>query len=168
MIVELSSPEHVTADFLGEPGERTFFIQAIEDAEVVNILVEKVQVAGLAELLADLLAQVGSAPLPVWDVETMRLREPVEARWRGGAIAVGIEPALGRFLIEVTEFVPPDEERVPEEVRIWVDEAQAAVLAAHAAWAVAQGRPTCRLCGLPLDEGEAHVCPRTNGHLRDT
>lgn len=168
MNLELSTPDHVTADFLGEPGERTFFIQAIEDAEVLNILVEKEQVAGLAELLTELLGRVGSAPPSVWDVEGMRLREPVEPRWRGGGIAVGIEPALGRFLIEVTEFVPPDEERLADEARIWLSEEQAAVLAAHAAWAVAQGRPTCRLCGLPLDPDEEHVCPRSNGDARHT
>ncbi|MGH3441085.1 MAG: DUF3090 family protein [Nitriliruptorales bacterium] len=168
MSVELPTPDHVTADFVGEPGDRSFFIQAIENAEVVNILVEKGQVAGLAELLTELLGRVGSVPPSVWDVETMRLREPVVARWRGGAIAVGIEPALGRFLIEVTEFVPPDEEREPDEARIWLSEEEAATLAAHAAWAVAQGRPTCRFCGLPLDEGEPHVCPRSNGDARHT
>lgn len=162
MDLELSSPDHVTADFVGEPGDRTFYVQAIEDAESVAVLVEKSQVAGLADLLTRLLAQVDAAPQPIWDIEEMRLREPVTPRWRAGAIAVGIDPQLGRFVLELTELVA-DEELEPEEVRIWLDEGQARVLAAHARWSVEQGRPTCRLCGLPMDE-DGHVCPRSNGH----
>lgn len=162
MDLELSSPDHVTADFVGEPGDRTFYVQAIEDAESVAILVEKSQVAGLADLLTRLLAQVDAAPEPIWDIEEMRLREPVTPRWRAGAIAVGIDPQLGRFIVELTELVV-EEEREPEEVRIWLDEPRARVLAAHARWSVEQGRPTCRLCGLPMDE-DGHVCPRSNGH----
>lgn len=163
MDLELSRPQHVTADFVGEPGDRTFFMQAIEDAEIVSVLVEKMQVSGLADLLTRLLAQVDSEPARVWDIEGMRLREPVEARWRAGAIAVGIDPQLGHFVIELTEFVAEDEDREPELVRIWIDEDRARALAAHARWSVEQGRPTCRLCGLPMDP-DGHVCPRSNGH----
>ena len=165
MDLELSSPDHVTADFVGEPGDRTFYVQAIEDAESVAILVEKSQVAGLADLLTRLLAQVEAVPEPIWDIEEMRLREPVMPRWRASAIAVGIDPQLGRFVIELTELVV-EEEREPDEVRIWLDEGRARVLAAHARWSVEQGRPTCRLCGLPMDE-DGHVCPRSNGHRGD-
>lgn len=162
MDLELSSPDHVTADFIGEPGDRHFYVQAIEAGESVAVLVEKSQVAGLADLLTRLLAQVDAEPDNVWDIASMRLQEPIMPLWRAGAIAVGIDPQLGRFVIELTEFVA-EEEREPEEVRIWLDEPQARVLAAHATWTVQQGRPTCRLCGLPMDP-DGHVCPRSNGH----
>lgn len=165
MDLELSRPEHVTADFVGEPGERTFYVQAVEDVEVVSILVEKMQVSGLADLLTRLLAQVDAQPARIWDIDSMRLREPLTPRWRAGAIAVGIDPQLGHFVVELSELVPEDDEREPEEVRIWIDEARARVLAAHARWSVEQGRPTCRLCGLPMDV-DGHVCPRSNGHRR--
>ncbi len=162
MDIELSAPEHVTADFLGEAGQRTFYLQASEQAETVSILLEKAQVAGIAQVLTELLAGVGAEPVSSWDIESMRLRMPVTPRWRAGAVAVGLEPELGRFLIEVTELVPEDENREPEQVRIWISEDQARVVAAHAAWSVAQGRPTCQLCGLPIDPG-GHHCPRLNG-----
>ncbi len=163
MDLELSRPEHVTADYVGEPGDRTFYVQAVEDAEVVSVLVEKMQVAGLADLLTRLLAQVDAQPAKIWDIEDMRLHEPLTPRWRAGAIAVGIDPQLGHFVIELTEFVSEDDDRRPEEIRVWIDEDRARVLAAHARWAVEQGRPACRLCGLPMDE-DGHVCPRSNGH----
>lgn len=163
MDVELSRPEHVTADFIGEPGDRTFYVQAVEDAEVVSVLVEKMQVSGLADLLTRLLAHVDAEPMRIWDIDAMRLREPVVPRWRAGAIAVGIDPQLGHFVIELTELVAEDEQREPELVRIWIDETDARTLAAHARWSVEQGRPTCRLCGLSV-EPDGHVCPRSNGH----
>lgn len=163
--MEFSAPEHVTADFVGEPGQRAFYVQVVEQGEIVSVLVEKQQVAGLSEVLVALLDDVDAAPPTLWDIPSMRLRDPVVPRWRGGSIAVGIDPQLGRFVIEVTEFVPEDEPREPEQLRIWLDEDRAAVLAAHADWAVEQGRPACELCGLPTDP-EGHVCPRTNGDPR--
>lgn len=166
MDIELSQPDHVTADYVGEPGERVFYIQASEASDTVSVLVEKAQVAGLAGLIADVLADVGTAPAEAWDIPAMRLREPVTPRWRAGTIGVGIEPQLGRFLLEIGEFVPEDDDRVPERVRLWLTEEQARTLAAHAAWSVAQGRPLCQLCGLPEDP-EGHLCPRSNGDARE-
>ncbi len=165
MDIELQAPDHVTADFVGQPGQRTFFLQASEQDETVSVLVEKEQVAGIAEALTELLVGVGSEPVPAWDVESMRLREPVTPRWRAGSVTVGIQPQLGRFVIELTEQLAEDEAREPEQVRIWINQEQARVVAAHAAWSVAQGRPTCGLCGLPIDP-QGHLCPRLNGNAR--
>lgn len=161
-MIELSDPDHVTADFVGEPGERTFYIQASERGELISILVEKQQVAALGEAISRLLDEVGAAPPKLWDIESMRLRQPLVTRWRGGQLSVGIDPALGRFVLEMEEAVDPDEIREPEQVRVWMDEDRAAQLAAHAEWAVEQGRPACQLCGLPQDP-EGHLCPRSNG-----
>ncbi len=165
MDIEFTEPRHVTADFIGEPGQRTFYVQAVEEDETVSVLVEKQQVAGISELLTQLLAGMGFTPPTIWDINSMRLREPVTPRWRAGSITVGLAPQLGRFVIEVSEFVPEDEDREPRRVRIWVSEEQAQLLAAHARWSVEQGRPPCRLCGLPMDR-EGHVCPRLNGDAR--
>ncbi len=165
MDIEFTDPGHVTADFVGEPGQRTFYVQAVEEDETVSVLVEKQHVAGISELLTQLLAGMGSTPPTIWDINSMRLQEPVTPRWRAGAITVGLAPQLGRFVIEVSEFVPEDEDREPQRVRIWVSEEQAQLLAAHARWSVEQGRPPCRLCGLPMDR-EGHVCPRSNGDAR--
>ena len=165
MEIEFTDPDHLTADFVGEPGRRTFYIQASEGVRDVTILVEKQQVAGLAEVLTTLLEDLGDEGEPVWDIASMRLREPVEPRWRAGSLGVGLEPVEERFAIEAIEFVPEAEEREPEQVRVWASREQARRLAAHANWSVEQGRPPCKLCGLPMD-AEGHVCPRTNGDAR--
>jgi uncharacterized repeat protein (TIGR03847 family) len=163
--VELTEPHHVTAGFTGVPGDRTFFVQA-EDPDVrVTLLVEKVQVAGLGQLLAQLLDRVEDQPATDWDRAAMQLRDPVDPRWRVGDMSVGLDPERGRFVIDLVELAV-DEELEAREVRIWADQDQVRRLAAHAAEVVGQGRPTCQLCGRPTDPDGAHICPATNGHGR--
>jgi len=66
--------------------------------------------------------------------------------------------------------VPEDDEGVvidPGQVRLWVTRGQAYALARRGEREVAAGRPTCRMCGEPL-EPEGHFCPRSNGHREIT
>ena len=51
-------PERFVAGTVGEPGERTFFLQAREGARVVSVALEKQQVAALAERVDELLDEV--------------------------------------------------------------------------------------------------------------
>lgn len=162
--ITLDQPHHVTAGFVGVPGDRTFFVQAEDAHQRVTVLVEKGQVGGIAELLTQLLARVDDEPATDWDRDAMELREPVEPRWRAGEIGAGIDPELGRFVLELTELVAEDEEG--EVVRFSIDQDQARRLAAHAEEVIGQGRPVCQLCGRPTDPDGSHVCPSTNGHGR--
>lgn len=163
--VELTDPHHVTAGFTGGVGERTFFVQAEDPHERVTLLVEKEQVRGLADILAQLLSRVDDTPATDWDEDAMGLRAPMEPRWRAGDISVGLDPERGKFVIELSEL-GAEEDPEPREVRIWVNQDQARRLAAHAASVVEQGRPTCKLCGRPMAAGGEHVCPASNGHGR--
>ncbi|MBW3659455.1 MAG: DUF3090 family protein, partial [Actinobacteria bacterium] len=65
--LELPDPHHVTAGYVGVPGDRTFFVQAEDTVQRVTLLLEKGQVAGLAQLLAQLLARVEDEPASDWD-----------------------------------------------------------------------------------------------------
>lgn len=164
--VELTDPHLVTAGYVGKPGERTFFVQAEDSQQRVDIVLEKEQVRGIAELLSQLLARIDDGPATDWDRAAMDLREPMEPRWRAGELSVGLDPDSGRFLLELSELVGPDEDREPWEVRIWVSRDQARRMAAHAEEVVTQGRPRCELCGRPMRANGDHVCPATNGHGR--
>lgn len=164
---ELIDPFHVTAGYVGEPGSRTFYVQAQDDAELVTLLVEKGQVEGLGDLLTQLLARVDDEPATDWDRDAMDLRTPIEPRWRVGQVSVGLDPQRGRFLVEFAELTAEEDDE-PREVRIWVNQDQARRLAAHAADVVVQGRPRCELCGRPMALDGEHVCPATNGHGRLT
>ena len=161
--LELSRPDHLTADFVGTPGQRAFYLQAAEGPELVTLLLEKGQVAELAGHLVHLLSRFDAAPSSEWDRERMRLREPVEPRWRVGTLSIGVDPAEQRFAIEAAEFVPEDDPRQPADVRVWATVQQIADLAAHAIWSVGQGRPACQFCGGPIDP-DGHTCPAMNGH----
>ncbi len=163
MEFEFSEPHHVTVGFTGEPGERTFFLQAQEGEQLLTLQMEKGQVEGLGELLGQLLARVDDAPATDWDREAMDLRTPVVPAWQVGEIALGLDPDVERFALEVTEVVAA-EDADPEFARIWCDRDQARRLAAHASEVVGQGRPRCELCGRPTAVDGDHVCPATNGH----
>ena len=156
----------ITAGAVGEPGQRTFFVQAEKDAERVALLVEKGQVRTLSQLAQELLSRVGVPVLPD-DLDTagQQLRQPVEPLWRAGTIGLGIDEDGERFLLEVTELAEDDDEA--EQVRLWMSTDQLVALAAYAAFSVEAGaRETCRLCGRPIDPVRGHVCPSTNGHGR--
>ena len=51
-------PQRFVAGTVGEPGDRTFFLQARDGGRVVSIVLEKVQVAVLAERLGQLLEEL--------------------------------------------------------------------------------------------------------------
>lgn len=165
-LIELDAPHHATADYVGEPGDRTFYLQVEDDHQRVTVLVEKAQVEGLAGLLAQLLARVEDEPATDWDRRAMALRDPVEPRWRAGQIGAGIDPENGRVVIEVHELVAEEDDEEGELVRFSLDQDQARRLAAHAEEVVEQGRPRCQLCGRPTEPDGSHVCPSTNGHGR--
>lgn len=160
--IVLRDPHHVTVGYVGEPGDRTFYVQ-VEDADQrVTLLVEKGQAAGIGDLLGQLLARLDDQPATDWDRDALALREPIEPRWRVGDVQIGLDPEEGRFLFELSELTPEGEEG--DTVRFLVDRDQARRLAAHADEVVGQGRPRCRLCGRPMEADGSHVCPSTNGH----
>lgn len=162
---DLQEPFHVTGGYLGQPGDRTFYLQAQDADQLVSLQCEKAQVDGLGDLLVRLLARIEEEPVTDWDRDAMDLREPVEPRWRVGTIGVGHDEDTGAFLLELTELVAEDD-REPWEVRVRFDLDLARRLAAHCKEVVGEGRATCQLCGRPMRADGAHVCPRTNGHGR--
>lgn len=57
--MELERVDKVTAGAVGEPGQRSFYIQARQGGRVVTILVEKQQVELLGTSILEILAKVG-------------------------------------------------------------------------------------------------------------
>ena len=51
-------PERFVAGTVGQPGDRTFFLQARDGVRVVSVVLEKVQVAVLADRLGELLSEL--------------------------------------------------------------------------------------------------------------
>ena len=63
--MDLGSVDRITAGTIGEPGSRTFYLQARARDQLVTVVVEKQQVqllsASILELLADLELETGVA-----------------------------------------------------------------------------------------------------------
>jgi len=180
--VELPAPDHFTAGTVGPPGQRTFFLQARDEATLLTLKVEKEQVAALAEYLAGLLARmpVDAAEVP----QDLDLVEPIEPAWAVASIAVGYDNGSDRILVVANEVAEPDESEETEEgeeraareepeeapaagtaaARFSITRPQAAGFVVRARALIRSGRPVCPLCSQPKDP-EGHVCPRANGHV---
>ena len=163
MDLEFDDPKRVTVGYLGVPGDRTFILEVEDDVHRAQFQLEKAQVAGLGDLVAQLLARLDDRPPGDWDRDAMSLEPPFRPIWRVGGIAVGLDTDSVRLLIELTEFVPEGDTE-PRSARISMDRDQARRFAAHAASIVGEGRARCRLCSRPIETDGGHVCPGTNGH----
>jgi uncharacterized repeat protein (TIGR03847 family) len=184
-------PDRFIAGTVGQPGQRTFFLQATASGRTTSVALEKTQVAALAERIDELLDEVvrrsgGNAPVPAVAPtelhDTAPLDVPVEEEFRVGTMALAWDGAHDRMVIEaqaLVEIAAEDEEELeateeemlqddengPPLLRVLLSGAQARSFAKRALDVVSAGRAPCPLCSLPLDP-EGHVCPRQNGYRR--
>jgi uncharacterized repeat protein (TIGR03847 family) len=167
-------PERFVVGTVGQPGERTFYLQAKDGARVVSVAVEKVQAQVLAERLDELLDEVrrrgGDVPAVSEIEDVAPLDQPILEDFRVGTMALAWDEEAGVVVIEAhaqTEDgadVPEDDtEEGPDMLRVRISADYARAFVKRALRVVAAGRPPCPLCGLPLDP-EGHICPRQNGH----
>jgi uncharacterized repeat protein (TIGR03847 family) len=173
--LEFDPVGRVTAAAVGEPGSRTFYLQARKDDVLVSLLLEKGQVALLSSHIDELLERVGE-PDDELDPDTLDLEEPVIPEFRVGRIGLGYDEERDLVLIQCDEFVPEDEDDEDEEpadrselgrLRMFATRAQTRALALRGSREVTSGRPVCGMCGQPMDP-EGHFCPRSNGHREVT
>lgn len=89
------TPDRFVAGTVGQPGNRTFYIQAVHDSRVVSVVLEKQQVAVLAERIGALLLEVHrrfGTPVPPEPAEINDLNPlvmPVDAEFRVGTMGLG-------------------------------------------------------------------------------
>lgn len=159
---ELDEPDRFTVGTVGPPGQRVFFLQARQGAELVTLKLEKSQVAALCTYLGELLQDV---PRPGHLPEDLDLEEPAVAEWSVGSLGVTYSEDLDRFLLVAEELGEEDADL--GEARFVLTREQVAAVAIRGTQLVAAGRPPCPLCGYPLDS-KGHQCPRTNGHRPPT
>ncbi|MDX6311555.1 MAG: hypothetical protein QOF84_815 [Streptomyces sp.] len=184
-------PDRFVAGTVGQPGQRTFFLQATAAGRTTSVALEKTQVEALAERIDELLDEVvrrtgGAAPVPAVApaelADTAPLDMPVEEEFRVGTMALAWDGAEERMILEAQalveidaseeddleaaeELLLQDDENGPPLLRVRLTGAQARSFAKRALDVVSAGRPPCPLCSLPLDP-EGHVCPRQNGYRR--
>ncbi len=185
-------PDRFIAGTVGEPGQRTFFLQARAGNLLTSVTLEKQQVQILGERVDELLDELlesgetrGIVPAvtPTELIDTAALDQPIVEEFRAGTITLSWDAADERVVIEVfpvadeslTQPLETDEESLAElplaeaepsellVVRLPAPMARA--FATRASRVVSAGREQCPFCGGPIDP-EGHLCPRSNGYRR--
>jgi uncharacterized repeat protein (TIGR03847 family) len=98
-------PDRFTAGTIGEPGQRTFFLQARKASQVVSVVLEKIQVQVLAERLDQLLDEleqrgVTEASPDEATADTAPLDEPLVEAFRATTLTLGWDADAGLVLVE--------------------------------------------------------------------
>jgi uncharacterized repeat protein (TIGR03847 family) len=172
-------PRRFVAGTVGAPGDRTFYLQAVEGNRIVSVALEKQQVAVLADRLEQLLDEVVSrtgTALPATDPDAEALEQPVDEEFRVSAMGLAWDGDAGLVIIEAQapaedasvaeETLLEDVEDGPDALRVLIEPGRARAFVDRARRVISAGRPPCPLCGLPLDPS-GHICPRHNGYHRE-
>jgi uncharacterized repeat protein (TIGR03847 family) len=175
--MDLDPVDKVTAGAVGEPGERSFFLQVRAGERLVTIALEKEQVELLSSSILEILATVDKETGDGPPEELLELEAPIEPSWRAGRLSIGYSEERDLMLLELEELVEDDDEGEdaedaadrpdPDRLRVWASREQMLALSRHGAAVAARGRPKCRFCGNPIDP-EGHTCPAMNGHRSPT
>lgn len=175
-------PERIVVGTIGQPGERSFYLQVRDGPRVTSVALEKQQSAALAEKLEEILDELmktegnrwsvpKSTPLELVDNDP--LDQPVEPEFRTGAMSLGWAPETAQVVIEafpvddLDENDPDESVSEPSEVlQVRIPVGAARAFASRTREIVGRGRPLCPLCGQPMDLS-GHVCVMPGDELDD-
>jgi len=179
-VLLFENPDRFTVGTVGQPGERTFFIQAQSGARLISVSLEKTQVQVLADRLLDTIREIKQSDstfsmvrLPKDDAA---LATPIEEEFRVGVIGLAFD--AGKALIQidmqaVNENLDVDPDSIDVDdlsgdqdiLRVLISPSEADRFAKRASVVVGAGRQPCPFCGGPIDL-KGHLCPRANGYRR--
>lgn len=169
--IDVDPCDHITADAIGKPGERVFYLQAYQDTRTITVLIEKAQLQSLAIGIEQFLSQISQQNPDLEEAagdyleEQMRIHPPVDPLFRAGEIGLGYDRERDRVVIFTKELLPEGSEpEAASQVRFWASRSQLRRLARWGMEVVSRGRPICPQCGQPIDP-DGHFCPKKNGHL---
>ena len=156
----MSGVDRFAGGAIGEPGERVFLLEVEVSGEVVAYLLEKLQVAALAEEAKRMLRERGLVGSGL-SVDPGGVHEDSTVAFRVGGLELALsdDADTAHLVIHSTEDADPSAEY---ELTL----AQLDAFAREATVVVEAGRPACPRCGLAMDPG-GHACPRSNGDLRN-
>ena len=170
---EFAWPDRVVIGTIGQPGDRTFYLQVRAGTQIVSIALEKQQSAQLAEKIDEILDQLltidgnpFSVPTstPVELVDNDPLEDPLE-QFRTGAMSLGWDPTTAQIVLEAypisdvdgDEPFDPDGADEPEMLLVRMPVGTARAFTKRTREIVAAGRPLCTICGYPIDS-DGHTC----------
>ena len=174
-LFDFPEPERFVVGTVGMPGDRTFFLQARHGNNVVSVVLEKQQVAALADRVEQILSVVEGTNIGfVRNIDDKPLELPIFEEFRVGTMALGWDDDVHKVFIEayaVSESELPDmdedgdDEESVDTLRVRLTPDQARSFIQRARTMVESGRPACPFCVQPLDPS-GNICPRANGFKR--
>lgn len=172
--------ERFVAGTVGQPGERTFFIQARHGARLISVSLEKSQVQALADRLIVMIREIKQKDPTVAIARIERddapLESPIEEEFRVGLIGLAYDSsreliqidlqAISEGSQEEADFIDVDDLSNDQDIlRVLLSPAMAEQFSKRALAVVSAGRLPCPFCGGPIDT-RGHLCPRSNGYRR--
>jgi uncharacterized repeat protein (TIGR03847 family) len=173
---EFAWPDRVVVGTVGVPGQRTFYLQVRTGKQIVSISMEKQQAAQLAEAIDEVLDQLmalegnpfsvpASTPIELVDNDDL---EADQEQFRAGVMSLGWDPTTAQIVIEAypLEDVDEDDDGLLEDdddadasevLRVRMPVGTSRAFAKRAREVVGAGRPTCVICGQPID-ADGHTC----------
>lgn len=173
---EFAWPDRVVVGTIGRPGARTFYLQVRAGTQIVSIALEKQQSAMLADKIDEILDQLftvegnpfsvpTSTPIELVDNDQL---EAVQEQFRTGAMSLGWDPTTAQVVIEAypisdveadddDESLDEDDAEATEMLLMRMPVGTARAFAKRTREIVGAGRPTCPLCGYPID-ADGHIC----------
>jgi len=169
--IDVDPCDHITADAIGSPGQRVFYLQAYQDNRTITVLIEKAQLQSLAIGVEQFLSQISQQNPDLEEAsgdfveEHMRIHPPVDPLFRAGEIGLAYDKERDRVIVFTKELLTEeDEPDSAAQIRFWASRSQIRKLARWGADVTSRGRPICPQCGQPM-EPEGHFCPKKNGHM---
>ena len=166
--IDFDPPTRCVVGTVGDPGERTFFVQVRAEGRSAAVSIEKFHVTTLADRINDVLDRVagatGSEAAAALVADNDPLETPIEEDFRVSTVRLLWDAEREAVVVELFDE-DPDEVETTDGVRIWLTPQYARAFARRALAIAAAGRPPCPFCGGPLDP-TGHICPRANGYRR--
>ncbi len=168
--VDLGLVDSIRAETIGEPGQRTFNINARSARGQAIVWMEKDQLLQLSLAIRQLSEEQKATDSPAAFVpEYAHSGEPVSIEFKAGDMRLRYDGATDVFTMEATDPGNRDEEEPDDEERVAVQfsfrRSAAVEMAEEGQKIVASGRPICPYCHSAINP-DGHVCPKTNGHSK--
>lgn len=186
--MDFDAPDRFATGAVGEPGDRAFYLQAVQGARVVSVGLEQEQVAILAERLLAMLDELERRGLAAIDagqpvrLDDRPLHVPLHEEFRVGTMTIAWDDDVDEVVVEarsmtfdagagesalravedIDDELPDDAPIGPDVLRVRLTPSRAQQFARRAGVVAAVGQPSCPFCG-GLIGPSGHLCP----HLRD-
>lgn len=165
-MIDFGLVDVVDAEAIGEPGRRTFRVRARSGDSYVALWLEKEQLAQLARLFSQLIAERSrQRGQPIGDAEPVgNFPQTPQVDLHVARLGLDYDVEQERVILLADDPVALERGDSPA-FRMELTRAQALHVMRAIEGIVASGRPLCALCHQPVDfVGQKHFCPHTNGH----